>query len=53
MRDIKNLFEHEEEDYYKPVKVGNSWSNNYIEYKIKAIEKHYQLKNILIKLNHI
>ena len=27
--DISNLFEHEED--YKPVSVGNFWSNNYIE----------------------
>ena len=55
LRDIKNLFEHkEEENYYKPVRVSNFWSNNYIEYKSKAIEiRHYQLKNILIKLDHI
>ena len=32
IRDIRNLFENEEEDYYKPVQVGNFWSNNYIEY---------------------
>ena len=31
LRDIKNLFEHEEENYYKPVRVSNFWSNNYIE----------------------
>ena len=31
IRDIRNLFENEEEDYYKPVQVGNFWSNNYIE----------------------
>ena len=31
--DIKNLFEHEEENYYKPVRVNNFWSNNYIEYE--------------------
>ena len=32
---IKNLFEHdkEEENYYKPVRVIDFWSNNYIEYK--------------------
>ena len=31
----KNLFEHTEveENYYKPVKSSNVWSNNYIEYK--------------------
>ena len=33
LRDIKNLFEHEEEKSYKPVKVSNFWSNNYIEYE--------------------
>ena len=32
LRDIKNLFEHEEEEnYYKPVRVSNIWSNNYIK----------------------
>ena len=25
---IKNLFQHEEEDYYKPVRIDNFWSNN-------------------------
>ena len=33
IRDIRSLFEHEEEDYYKPVTIGNFWSNNYTEYK--------------------
>ena len=34
LRNIKNLFEHEEEEnYYKPVRVSNFLSNNYIEYK--------------------
>ena len=32
IRDKINLIEHEE-DYYKPVRVGNFWSNNYIEYE--------------------
>ena len=31
--DIKNLFQHKEENYYKPLRVDNFWSNNYIEYK--------------------
>ena len=55
LRDIRNLFENEEEEvnYYKRVRVGNFLSNNYIEYKIMVIKiKHYQLKNILTKLNH-
>ena len=32
IRDIRNLFEHEE-DYHKPVSVGNFWINNYIEHE--------------------
>ena len=32
--DIRYLFQNEEEkSYYKPVRVSNSWSNNYIEYE--------------------
>ena len=31
-RGIKNLFKHKEkENYYKPVRVSNFWSNSYIE----------------------
>ena len=30
LRDIRNLSEHEEKDYYEPVRVGNFWSNNQI-----------------------
>ena len=35
LRDIKNLFQHKEreENYYKPVRVSNFWSNNYIDYE--------------------
>ena len=34
LRDIKNLFGHEErENYYKLARVINFWSNNYIEYE--------------------
>ena len=32
-RDIRTLFEQQEEDYYKPKRVSNFWSNNYIEYE--------------------
>ena len=32
LRDIKNLFEYEEKNYYKPVRLSNFWSKNYIEY---------------------
>ena len=50
IRDIRNLFEYEEDCYYKSVRVGNSWSNNYVEYKSKDYRK---TNNILIKLGHI
>ena len=32
IRDSRNLFQ-QEEDYYKPVKAGNFWSNSYIKYE--------------------
>ena len=32
IRDIKTLFE-QEDDYYKPTRVGNFCNNNYIECK--------------------
>ena len=31
-KNIRNLFEHKE-DYYKPVRAENFWSNIYIEYE--------------------
>ena len=52
LRDIRNLFEHEEEDYYKPVRVYNFGVTIILNIKVKTMEKHYQLKNILIKLDH-
>ena len=38
LKDITNLSEHEkeEEHYYKPIRVSNFWSNNYIEYEGKG-----------------
>ena len=33
LREIKNLFESKEENYHKPVRMNNFWSNNYIEYR--------------------
>ena len=38
-RDIKSSFEHEneEENYYKPVRVNNFWSKNYIEYESNGV----------------
>ena len=39
LRDIRNLFEREEEYYCKPVRAGDFWSNSYIEYKSKNDRK--------------
>ena len=42
IRDIKTPLE-KEDDYYKPMKVGNFWNNNYIEYESNgAKRKTYQ-----------
>ena len=50
---LRNLFELEIEDYCKAMRVGNFCSINYIEYESNSDrDKNYQLKNILIKLNH-
>ena len=49
--DVRNLFE-QEEDYYKSVRVGTFYRDNYI--KVMVIErKPYQSKNTLKKLNRI
>ena len=44
VRDIRNLSEHEKEDYYKPVRVNKFWSNNYIKYKSKVYRKTLSFK---------
>ena len=33
IRDMRNVFEDEENNYYKPVIISDFQSNNYIEYK--------------------
>ena len=32
VRDLRTLFK-QEDDFYKPIRVGNFWNNNYIEYQ--------------------
>ena len=47
MRDFKTLFE-QEEDFYKPVRVGNFWSYNYIEYGSNGNRnKNWKIKEYL------
>ena len=50
IRGIRNLSEYEEEDYYKPVRVDNFWSKNYIEYKSKGDRKTISFKKRLNKI---
>ena len=33
IRDIREYFERQEEDYYKPKRISSFWNNKYIEYK--------------------
>ena len=42
------------ENYYEPVRVSSFWVTIMLSTKVMVIEiKHYQLKNVLIKLDHI
>ena len=53
VREIKTLFEQEEKDYYKPIRVDNFWSNNYIEYESSGDEnKNLSVKEYLDKIKH-
>ena len=49
-RNVSNLFEHEEEDYYKPATASNFWSNRYIEYKSKGDRKTLSVEEYLNKI---
>ena len=54
IRDTRALFESDEENYYKPVKIGNALMIIFMNIKLMEIKtKHYQLKNILMRLDHI
>ena len=48
IKDNRNLFEQEDKYYYKQVRVGNFWNNNYIEYESKSnIIKNLSIKEYL------
>ena len=51
LRDIKNLFEYEENIYYKLVRVSNFWSKNFIEYESKGDRKTPSVEECLNKTN--
>ena len=46
IRDIKTLFK-EEDDYYKPIRSGNLWNSNYIEYQSNG-DRNKPSKHLLV-----
>ena len=54
IRNIENLSDEINEDYYKPVKTKGAFNDNYIEYESRGDkDKIYHPKNILTLLDHI
>ena len=50
IRDITTLFE-QGNDYYKPIRVGNFWNNNYIDYESNGDRnKNLSLKEYLKRI---
>ena len=53
IKDVRNLFGQEKQDYYKPVRVSNFWSKIIVNMKVMVKElKHSQSKDTLMKLKH-
>ena len=51
--DIKNLFAHEENDHYKPVRIGIFWVTIILNMKVTMTEiRHCQLKYDIIELGN-
>ena len=48
IRDIRTLFK-QEDDYYKPSRVGGFWNNNYIEYESSG-DRNLSVKEYLDKV---
>ena len=51
IKGIRKLWFKKETGYYKPVKIGNFWSNNYVEYKNKGDRKALSVKKYLNKVH--
>ena len=50
IRDIRALFE-KEDDYYIPIRIGNIWNNNYVEYESNRDKnKNLSLKEYLSEI---
>ena len=44
IRNIRTLFE-QEDGYYKPIRVGKFWNNNYIEYESNGDKMESSVNN--------
>ena len=51
IRDIRILFE-QEDDYYKPIKTGNFWNNNYIKYESNGVHQYLKPISRIIALRN-
>ena len=50
IRHIRTLFDQQEEkDYFKPIRVGNFWNNNYIQYESSG-DRNKNLSTVVVKL---
>ena len=50
---IRNLEHGKEENFYKPARVGNFWSDNYVKYKRNGdTNKTLPVEEYLNKTNH-
>ena len=47
---MRNLSKYEGEDYYKPLRVGNFWSNVYIKYTNKGKRKTQSVEEYIHKI---
>ena len=47
---VRNLFVHGEKDYFKLVRVGSFWNNNYIEYKSNGDRNKTFIKDYLTEI---
>ena len=48
------MFKADNKDYYEPIRIGNAFINNYIEYEINDDkDKTLSVKEYFNRLNHI
>ena len=45
IRDINNLYDYIDEDYYKPIKINNAFNDDYIEYESNG-DKFYKILSV-------